>query len=406
MPPHDNPDRPVDLLILGGGLAGGLIALALAENRPDLDVRIVEIGATLGGNHIWSFFDSDLADKDRWLVEPLIVHRWPEYEVRFPGHTRVLAQGYQSITSESLDARVRTALAPQSIIQGSVSDIVRRKLIPKPGLRVRFVPSYDVTLADGRRLHARQVIDARGVGDLTTLELGYQKFVGQVLKVPAGHGVVRPIIMDGCVDQAEGYRFVYCLPFSATEVFVEDTYYTNRPELDVSAITARIAAYATAQGWDATPSNRVETGVLPVVIGGDFSAYWASNGDHAKAGARAGLFQPMTSYSLPEAVRLAVAMPHLMDRQGHGFVRALERYAQGQWRRGRYYRLLGIMLFRAAEPEKRYRIFERFYKLDSRLIARFYAGRSTFSDKARILMGKPPVPLSRALRALLLGSQT
>ena len=46
--------------------------------------------------------------------------------------------------------------------------------------------------------------------------------------------------------------------------------------------------------------------MLPVVLGGDFEAYWGSTGTAlAKAGMRAGLFHPTTGYSLPDAVRLA-----------------------------------------------------------------------------------------------------
>ena len=66
-------DLSCDIAIVGGGLAGGLAALALAAKRPDLDVRLVEPGP-IGGNHIWSFFDSDIAKKDRWLVAPLVRH--------------------------------------------------------------------------------------------------------------------------------------------------------------------------------------------------------------------------------------------------------------------------------------------------------------------------------------------
>ena len=58
------------------------------------------------------------------------------------------------------------------------------------------------------------------------------------------------------------------------------------------------------------------------------------------------------------------------------------------------------MLFRAAEPDERYRIFQRFYRLSPRLVARFYAGRSTAADKLRLLFGRPPVPLGRAIAAL------
>ena len=50
-----------DIQILGGGLAGGLIARALVARRPDLSVTLIERGETLGGNHVWSFFDGDIA---------------------------------------------------------------------------------------------------------------------------------------------------------------------------------------------------------------------------------------------------------------------------------------------------------------------------------------------------------
>ena len=58
------------------------------------------------------------------------------------------------------------------------------------------------------------------------------------------------------------------------------------------------------------------------------------------------------------------------------------------------------MLFRAAIPEQRYKVLERFYRLPQPLIERFYAARSTGVDKARILTGRPPVPLGAALKCI------
>lgn len=368
-----------DLLILGGGLSGGLIALAAARASPDRRIRIIEADAVIGGNHIWSFFESDIAAADRWLVEPLIARRWPSHAVRFPGYSRVIDQAYCSITSENLDAAVRAVVPPADIICASVADVVRA------------AQGYRVTLGDGTTIEADDLIDARGAGALTTLRCGYQKFLGQMLNLAGGHGLDAPIIMDATVDQRDGYRFVYCLPFSDTEVFVEDTYYTNGAALDVPLLMTRIAAYAAAQGWNVTGVGRAETGVLPVVYGGDLAAYWAST-DAAipKAGVRAGRFHALTGYSLPDAVRFAVAP------------RGDYRAARAHWRRQSYYRLLGNMLFNAAAPDQRYRVFERFYKLAPTLIARFYSGQSTRGDKLRILMGKPPVPLMGALGALFI----
>lgn len=78
----------------------------------------------------------------------------------------------------------------------------------------------------------------------------------------------------------------------------------------------------------------------------------------------------------------------------------LRERAAASWRRQRFNRMLSAMLFRAAEPAGRYRIFERFYGLPAGVIARFYAGRSRPGDKLRILSGRPPVPVGRAIAAL------
>lgn len=369
-----------DVAIAGGGLAGGLIALALAEMRPELDVRLIESTPGIGGNHIWSFFDSDIEPGARWLVEPLICHHWSNYDVAFPSHRRTLQTGYNSIESERLDAAVRAKLGPDRIVTAHVSMI-----------------GSEIELSDGRTIAAGTIIDARGPADLSCLDLGWQKFLGQKLRIRGGHGLVRPIVMDATVLQNDGYRFIYCLPFDAETVFVEDTYYSDSPTLEVEALRQRIVAYAQLRGWQIEAVEREETGVLPVAMGGNFASYWSSGGSVAKAGMRAGLFHPTTGYSLPDAVRLAVAIaadPRMTAEQARI-------YAAARWSERGFYRMLDTMLFRAAAPDQRYRVLERFYRLSPHLIERFYAGRSTLFDMIRILSGKPPVPIGRAIRAIL-----
>src|SRR3546814_19134920 len=91
-----------DLVLAGGGLAAGLVALAFRQLRPEVDVDIVEQGPTIGGNHLWSFFDSVVNAGDRWLVDPLVAHRWPDNEVCFPVHARVLSNGYNTSDRKSV----------------------------------------------------------------------------------------------------------------------------------------------------------------------------------------------------------------------------------------------------------------------------------------------------------------
>jgi len=373
------------LAILGGGLAGGLIALALAKARPEISVLLVEAGESFGGNHIWSFFGSDVDKAGRALTDPLVAHRWQGYDVHFPRHSRALTTPYCSITSEMLDARLREALPQQSLLTDA---------------RIIEAGSERFALADGRSFTAGGVIDARGTGSLPHMAGGWQKFLGQVLRLGAPHGLSRPVVMNARVEQVDGYRFVYCLPISETEIFVEDTYYSDAPDLEREALSARISAYAQTQGWQVQKIEREEIGVLPVVAAGDFDAFWPGDDPLARAGTRAALFHPLTSYSLPLAVRTALAISALPDFSGPVLARATRDMARENWHKGRYDRMLARMLFSAAAPEDRWPILERFYRLPEPLIERFYASQGSAADKLRIIAGKPPVPVLSALAAL------
>jgi lycopene beta-cyclase len=376
-----------DLAIVGGGLSGALIALAAAKRRPDARIRLIEGDSHFGGNHVWSFFGSDAPDPYRALIAPLVAHGWPAYDIAFPAHARTIDTAYYSITSDRLDQVVRAQLPPESLMTGA---------------RVLGTSPTAVVLADGDRVEAQGVIDCRGPGDLSTLDLGWQKFMGMEVRTAYPHGVDRPIVMDGSVEQLDGFRFVYTLPFDAQTLFIEDTYYSDTPDLDTQVLAARIAAYADARHWPVATVGRSETGVLPVAMGGDFEAYWRSGGNRvAKGGMRAGLFHPLTGYSLPDALRLAHAVAESGDWSGGALHMLTHDYAAQLWKARGYYRMLATMLFRAAEPAERYRVLERFYRLDAGLVGRFYAGRSTWTDKARVLIGKPPVPIGRAIQALM-----
>ncbi|MDE2560606.1 MAG: lycopene beta-cyclase CrtY [Sphingomonadales bacterium] len=375
-----------DIAILGGGLAGGLIALALARHRPDLDVVLFEEGETLGGNHVWSFFGSDVGKAGRDLIAPMVAAAWPGYTVRFPAYERSLSTSYYAITSERFDTAVRRELR-----RGSV----------RTGMRAIANTASQASFADGTRIDAAAVIDARGARLMGHLTGGWQKFLGRRLRLAEPHGLDRPVVMDAAVDQLDGYRFVYCLPFAPDEVFVEDTYYSDSPTLGSATLADRIEDYARRQGWKVAEVLDEEQGVLPVVSGGDFEAFWRATGeDTAHAGTRAGLFHPLTSYSLPEAVRFALALARRDDLSASALAAFSRDHARRHWQRGGFYRSLSAMLFGAALPTERYRVLERFYRLDQRLIERFYAGRSTGADKVRVLAGKPPVPLFKALGVL------
>ncbi|HEX8886747.1 MAG TPA: lycopene cyclase family protein, partial [Noviherbaspirillum sp.] len=92
-------DAPVDVLLIGGGLANGLIAWRLRQARPGLRILLLERGATLGGNHTWSYYHPDLTPSQHAWLAPLVVRCWPGYEVRFPEHRRRLSTPCYSISA-------------------------------------------------------------------------------------------------------------------------------------------------------------------------------------------------------------------------------------------------------------------------------------------------------------------
>jgi lycopene beta-cyclase len=375
-------------ILVGGGLQNGLLALALLDQQPGARLALIEKAPALGGNHTWCFHADDVPEAARGLIAPLVAQRWPGYEVRFPGLTRALDTAYAAVTSASLDR------------------VVRGRLAETPGCEVLLdseaieVGGREVMLGNGRMLTGELVIDARGPerAAVDTACTGYQKFLGLEVRVRTPHGLDRPTLMDATVPQTDGFRFFYTLPLDHDRLLIEDTYFSDTPDLDRDAIRAGIRARAAAQGHDIIEVVREENGVLPLP--------WQppdvdepSPGQPLRAGYQGGWFHPVTGYSFPLAVRLAlyVAATPITDVLGPGLARLIREHRKQM----QYGCRLNKMLFQWFPPAQRYNVLERFYRLPEATIRRFYALALTTGDRARILMGKPPRGMS--LRAAVFG---
>ncbi|MGI9401092.1 MAG: lycopene beta-cyclase CrtY [Rhizobiaceae bacterium] len=378
--------RKADIIFAGGGLASCLTALRLSEAYPDLSILIVDAADRICGNHTWSFHSTDLTPDEFRFLEPMIAHKWSGQQVIFPGYERVLTTGYNSLTAESVRNEVLKTKVIAVALNSPISEVQETR----------------VKLDSGREFKAPCVIDGRGYRPDDALVLGFQKFIGLELILDKPHGETVPTIMDSSVEQFDGYRFVYTLPFDAKTVLVEDTRYSDSDKFDEKTIIANIRDHVQSKGWTIKKVLRQENGVLPITLGHDFSKFWNNIGlRSAPIGLRAGLFHPTTGYSLPHAVRLATGIAEIPGPHNTKDVRKLvEKYAYEQYRKQSYYRFLNRMLFKAAVPGDRWKVLARFYKLPQGLIERFYAGRLTIADRARILIGKPPVPVSAAMKCI------
>ena len=373
---------PVDLLIAGGGLSGSLAAWRLAATRPELNVLLLEREASLGGSHTWSFHDTDIDAADRQWLAPLIEAHWASHEVRFPRRTRMLSGGYSSITSDRL----------HSVVTAALGDRVRF------GCDIASVGPSEVTLAGGDAIDARVVIDARGGSARPSMPCGWQTFLGQELILDHDHGLRSPILMDATVAQDGGFRFVYVLPWSARCLLVEDTVYADTPAIDADDRRDRIARYAREQGWAVRQVSREERGALPIPLSGALDEVWAD--DTICIGVRAGLFHPTTGYSVPDAVATASLLCEMPLDDACEVMMAIRELAAERWSARAFFRLLNRLLFVAAEPESRVNVLEQFYRRPEPLIARFYAAQLSWFDRCRLLAGRPPVPLRKAIAQL------
>lgn len=378
-------DDNADCILVGGGLANSLIALALKRARPSLKIKILDRGEKIGGNHIWSFHSTDFDMAGHDFLRRLIVRTWDGQAVHFPKYSRNLPTHYNSITSERLHDVVMADLGSDAWLCENVVD----------------VSAHSVTLADQRTLTARCVIDARGAIAGANWKAGYQKFLGLEIELEDPCGLTRPILMDATVQQIDGYRFVYTLPFEDRRLLIEDTYYSSTPHVDEAAIEQRIRDYAKAKGWRIARVIRREVGSLPIPLNGSFAELWSQGGGTAaQAGVRAVMFHPTTGYSLPDAVNVAQQLSRLGDLTTQNAANLVRAMAAEAWQSRSFYRMLNRLMFVAAEPDERLAVMQRFYTLPEGLIRRFYACNTTLLDKARILTGKPPVSITRALRCM------
>ena len=371
-----------DVALAGVGLANALLALRLRALRPELRIAAFDAGGKFGDGRTWSFFASDLTAAERAWMQPFVGHSWPGYRVMFPGFERTLDTPYRTLSSEAIGRALTEALGDDLAFDAPLSAVAADHVVGPSG-----------------RTDAKAVADGRGSAGLGALRCGWQKFVGQEVRLAAPHGLDRPILMDARVQQRDGFRFIYVLPFALDRLLIEDTRYSSFRALESGDYRDGIAQYAAEQGWTIAETISEEQGVLPVVMDGDIEKLLEGHGA-APVGVRSGMFHPVTSYSLPSAAATADALAKDWPGDADALRRALTDRARAAWANQGFYRLLNRMLFLAGEPEQRWRVFRRFYSLPQPLIERFYAGRCTLPDRIRVLAGRPPVPLLPAIRCI------
>lgn len=377
-----------DYLLVGGGLQNALILLALADRKPDARVILLERDARLGGNHIWSFQALDLPASTASWSEPLIQYRWPGYQLHFDGNDRWIEGTYHSISSEHLDAVVQSTIASRPNIQ------------IRSSTQVSHCEAQAAVLADGQRITGRLVIDARGPNpNPPPGGGGFQKFVGLECRLKQPTHLTAPVLMDTRCPQRDGFRFLYVLPFTPDRVLIEDTFFSNSPELAVEQV--REGALRDALGLDLEVAEilRTEVGILPMP---SRNAFKPAAKSPILAGYAGGWFNAGTGYSLAAASRLAehLATTSIEDVFGADWKRLTRKLRM----QSHFLAFLNLLMFGFFHDNKRSALMERFYLLPDAVVHRFFAMEMSARDMWRIMyVGAPWTPKGWGRRARFQG---
>ena len=361
-----------DVLIIGGGLSGLSLAVALIEKNTSLTISIAEPRREYKNDRTWSFWQSH---DHRWAKA--VSHRWsrwcfglesqPQQSIYSPHRP------YQSI--ESLDFY---RLATERI---EASDCVCLYLGEAIERCEKSHSKWHAT-ASQRQFIAPVVIDTRPppIEQLNT-SLLHQCFIGHVIEHPAAFKPDRLELMTDMASDEHGFKFTYCLPFGADLALVELTRFAPHP-VDWAVLDADLHELKRQRGWLDAPIHRTERGQLPMGM----APRLASESGYAYAGTSAGGLRAATGYGFWRIQNWANACAEALDKHLDPLAHPPEPPLQA-WMDRLFLRVLRHYPDRA--PELFFRLYQR---VPPEALIRFLSDQSSIRDKLKVVLSLPKRP--------------
>ncbi len=403
-----------DVIIVGGGLSGGLLALRLALAQPRPRVLLIERSGSLGGNHTWVF--SATSSAPDW-VKPLVSKNWSQFQVRFPKSNKGFEIPFYAIRSQDFNAGLRERLGMDVLVNCEAIEI----------------SDNHVKTRDGKVFRAPLIVDATGIHDdlinatdslYSGIQCGWMKYMGFDLKVKRtapeismteGPTHAVPTLMDARVPQMDGFRFFSTIPLDDETIYVQESFLSSTPHLNPHRMTRSLLAYVQRLGFEPdprTPILRQEEALIPLPLFAfpDDRAikindlYTSGHGENfidrspIQISSANGWYHPTIGQAVSDAIRVAefiASQPRLRT----GPVRTAMREFRYHWvKQQAFYRTFNRMLFKASEPSLRHLAFDRLFSLKDDLIGRFLSGESSSADATKIFANKPPLRTGKIYR--------
>jgi lycopene beta-cyclase len=331
------------------------------------------------------------------LVDPRPGRRWPTYGMWLDecallpaGSTWVEASALAAGVSQRILAR-RYAVLDNDSVRAAVANPAVRVLTD----RMRSHEDGLVTLASGRVLAARLVIDATGPRRQSVSQTAF----GVVVSADEAAALVKPgdaVFMDW--RDSDGTTFLYAVPLPGGRVLLEETSLASRPGLAVGVLRHRLLARLARRGI--APGETTERVHIPLDV-----PIPTRRPGIVPFGAAAALVHPATGYGVAEAFRLA---PPLAEA-----IASDRRPDRAAWRvlwspRARAVRLLrgrGLAMLLGLNPRQVPEFFELFFGLPAQLQRGYLSERDNVGATVRAMAAvfaaaEPPLRAAIARHAL------
>jgi lycopene beta-cyclase len=390
----------VDLAILGGGCAGLSLAYSLVNRHVERSVVVIEPRVTYTNDRSWCFWAVDGSVSD--AVAPMagsiwqqVHHRWSRWAFG-QADQPVIARHASGISYQYLRSSDFYHVCCDGIESSTAVDLCLGQAVQA----VTPVSAGWQITTDTQVFVARQVIDTRppdpGRSGQASLQ---QVFLGVEIELAAPTGIdvsTAEIMTDMRLVDGE-FCFTYVLPYTATRLLVEVTFFA-RMIPDQSVLETELNRVLDKRGWQQASVVRREYAVLP--MGLPMAPH--TPGQPARAGMAGGALRASSGYGFLRIQRWAeLCAQHYL---AHGEV--VGHPKPGLWWRAMDQLFLDVL---AANPALAPEIFDRLLsRIEPARFVRFMSDQATWTDCLLIIACLPKWPFLVALakRLLALGCST